>query len=234
VFLLTSGLVSLLPPGSKLPSTLWGLHFILGSLLAIALRSLLRRTGRDGFVRDDMLARTSVIAVDVTTAGAIAAVRLDVLTAWLLPILVMSLLATVLTLLGCLWLARRAFPEAPFAHTLVLFGMGTGTLSTGLALLRMLDPELRGTVARNSVIGATASVPFNAPLFLLVIPIAQGLSSQGPLVALGGPLAMLVVYWLVLVLCWRWLTPLRLLRPLRALWPPVPPPAPDDPRATTH
>lgn len=222
VFLITSGLVALLPPGSKLAATLWGMHFILGSLLAISMRRAARRLDVEGPFRDDMLARISVVAVDITTAGAIAAVQLSVLSTWLVPVLLMTAIAGGSTLVGCLWLARRAFPEAPFAHALVLFGLGTGTVSTGLALLRMLDPQLRGPAARNAVIGATASVPFNAPLFLVVIPVTVGLWSHGPLVAIGGPLAILIVYLAVLLVCWRVFTPLRLLRPLRALWPASP------------
>lgn len=221
VFLIISGLVSLLPPGSKLGATLWGMHFILGSLLAIAIRSLARRGKLEAPFDDRMLARVSVVAVDITTAGAIAAVQLEVLSRWLAPVLLMTATAGLLTLLGCIWLARRAFPEAPFAHALVLFGLGTGTVSTGLALLRMLDPQLRGTVARNAVIGATASVPFNAPLFLLVIPITVGLwtPENGPSITLGVPLAILSAYLVALLVCWRVFTPLRLRRPLAALWP---------------
>lgn len=230
VFGIIYGLVALLPPGSKLGETLWGLHFIVGSLLAIALRRGARRLGRDAPFHDGMLARISVLAVEVTTAGAIAAVRLEVLGAWLLPILLMTLLAGVLTLLLCTWLARRAFPEAPFSHALVLFGMGTGTLSTGLALLRMLDPELRGPVARNAVIGATASIPFNAPMFMVLIPlVAVPQWSAGRAAALGIPLAALGVYLLALVASWRYFTPLRLLRPLRSPWPPDPAADPDRP-----
>lgn len=220
VFWIITGLVSLLPPGGTLGETMWGLHFILGSLLAIGLRRGARRLGHDGPFHDGMLARISVVTVEVTTAGAISAVRLEVLGAWLVPILLMTLLAGVLTLLGCMWLARRSFPEAPFSHALVLFGMGTGTVSTGLALLRMLDPGLRGPVARNAVIGATASIPFNAPMFLVLIPlVAVPQWSNGPSAALGIPLAALGVYLVALLVSWRLFTPLRLLRPLRSLWP---------------
>lgn len=220
VFGVIMGIVALLPEGSKLAKTLWGLHFIVGSLLAIALRFFARRTGHDGPFRDDMLARISVIAVDITTAGAIAAVRLEVLGTWLVPILVITALTGGLTLVCCLWLARRAFPEAPFAHALVLFGMGTGTVSTGLALLRMLDPELRGAAARNAVIGATASIPFNAPILLGALTLAPGFWSDGTATALGAPLGMLVACLVWIVVSWRLFTPLRVLRPWRSLWPP--------------
>jgi ESS family glutamate:Na+ symporter len=230
VFAITWGVTSRLPPGSELRDTLWGLHFILGSSVAIAVRRGARRVGQDGPFHDGMLARISVVGVEVTTAGSIAAVRLEVLGTWLVPILLMTLLAGTLTLVGCLWLARRAFPEAPFAHALVLFGMGTGTLPTGLALLRMLDPELRGPVARNAVIGATASVPFNAPMFLVLIPlVAVPQWSEGTAAALGIPLAGLVVYLGALLVSWRLFTPFRLLRPLASPWPPLPETALDPP-----
>lgn len=223
VFAITWGLTSGLPPGSELRETLWGLHFILGSMVAIAVRRGARRMGHDGPFHDGMLARISVVAVELTTAGSIAAVRLEVLGLWLVPILLMTVLAGAMTLVGCWWLARRAFPEAPFAHALVLFGMGTGTLPTGLALLRMLDPELRGPVARNAVIGATASVPFNAPMFLVLIPlVAVPQWSNGWAAALGIPLAALVIYLGALLASWRLFTPFRLLRPLASPWPPLP------------
>lgn len=223
VFAITWGLTAGLPPGSNLRETLWGLLFILGSLVAIAVRRGARRLGHDGPFHDGMLARISVVAVEVTTAGSIAAVRLEVLGTWLVPILLMCVLAGALTLWGCWWLARRAFPEAPFAHALVLFGMGTGTLPTGLALLRMLDPELRGPVARNAVIGATASVPFNAPMFLVVIPlVAVPQWSGGPAAALGIPAVALVLYLGALLASWRLFTPFRPLRPLSSPWPPLP------------
>ena len=222
VFAAISGLVGLLPSDSKLAATAWGMHFIFGSLLAIILRRNARRFRRDGSFDDARLARLSVITVDITTAGAIAAVRLEVLTTWLVPILLMTAIAGGLTLLGSMWMARRAFPEAPFSHALVLFGMGTGTVSTGLALLRMLDPELRGTAARNAVIGATVSVPFNAPMFVGVIPFAATQWSGDMTMALGAPLAVLAVYLVALLVSFRMFTPLRLLRPLRSAWPPAP------------
>jgi glutamate:Na+ symporter, ESS family len=209
-----------LPDGSPLRATVWGFHFIVGAGLAIALRRGARRSRRDALFDDDLLARISVIAVDITTAGAIAAVKLEVLADWLLPVFVFTACGGALTLLTAMWLARRAFPEAPFAHALVLFGMSTGTVSTGLALLRMLDPELKGPVARNVVVAATASVPLYAPLFLAIIPFSVTLWSRGLAAAIGWPIGVLFVYLVVLAVAWRRLTPFRWARPGWRLWPP--------------
>jgi ESS family glutamate:Na+ symporter len=209
-----------LPESSPLRATFWGFHFIVGAGLAMALRRGARRARRETIFDDDLLARLSVLAVEVTTCAAIAAVELQVLASWLVPVLVFTTLAGGLTLVVTLWIAKRAFPEAPFAHALVLLGMSTGTVSTGLALLRMLDPELKGPVARNVVVAATASVPLNAPLFLGLIPFSVGLWSVGYGASIVWPIALLVAYGVALAVAWRRLTPARWTRPWWRLWPP--------------
>ncbi len=220
VYAFIAAQVPLLPP--KLAATAWGVHFIFGSLFAILLRSQAKRRRRDESFDDAWLAKVSVVTVNVTTAGAISAVRLEVLTTFLIPILLMTVLAGGLTLVVSMWLARRAFPEAPFSYALVLFGAGTGTVSTGLAMLRMLDPQLRGAVARNTVIGATVSVPFNAPMFMVVLPFAATQWSGSITMALWAPMGVLAIYLVALLLSWRFFTPLHVRRPLHSLWPPPP------------
>ena len=212
-----------LPADSPLQATVWGFHFIVGAILAIFTRRLATRFRWTSAFDDDLLARISVVAVDVTTATAIAAVELEVITRWLGPIVVFTLSAGVLTLLASIWMARRAFVQAPFAHGLAVFGMSTGTISTGLALLRMVDPQLRGPVARNVVVGAAASVPLMAPLFLGVIPFAVSQWPGGWGTSLLWPSVALVVYAAALGLAWHKLTPARWLRPVWSMWPPDPP-----------
>lgn len=223
VFGVLFGASAPLPEDSPLRATIWGFHFIVGAGLAIALRRSAGRSGRADLFDDDLLARLSVIAVDITTAGAIAAVKLEVLSDWLLPVFLFTACGGALTLLTTLWLARRAFPDASFAHALVLFGMSTGTVSTGLALLRMLDPELKGPVARNVVVAATASVPLYAPLFLGIIPFSTTLWSSGFAAAIAWPIGVLLVYLLALGIAWRRLTPARWVRPWWQVWPACPP-----------
>lgn len=213
------GLTRLIPEGSPINATIWGFHFIVGAGLAIGTRSLARRWKKDDAFDDDLLARISVVAVDITTAGAIAAVRLDVLTAYLGPILFMTATAGGITLVAIIWSARRIFPDRPVSHALVLLGAATGTISTGLALLRMIDPELKGPVARNVVLAATASIPLNAPLFLAVIPFSVGLWAGGTLTAMAVPAVILLFYFVALLFAFRRFTPARLHRPLTSLWP---------------
>lgn len=217
-----------LPQGHPLVATAWGFHFLVGSAIAIGTRRVADRVAPHHGLDDRLLARISVTAVDFTTAAALSAIELDVVGRWLVPILLMSLAGAVVTLVVCVWLARRAFPEAPFAHALVLFGTATGTLPTGFALLRMVDPELRGPVARSTVVAATASMPIGAPLFVGVIPFVVSRWSEGFWPSVVLPLVLATIYFVVMIALARRLTPFRALRPLASAWPPLAKPKPRD------
>ena len=136
VFGLLWTLTSALPAGSGLAATLWGFNFIAGALLAIGLRRSARRLRVELPLDDPMLSRIAVVAVDFTTAAALAAVRMSILDRWLAPIVLLAAVTAIASLVVSIWLARRAFPSAPFEHAVALFGATTGTVPTALALLR--------------------------------------------------------------------------------------------------
>ena len=92
-------------------------------------------------------------------------------------------------------------------------------MPTGLALLRIVDPELRGPVARSTVIAATAAVPIGMPLFLGVIPLSVARWDAGFWPAVTLSLAVLAVYTVALTWIWRRTGPLRFTRPWTTLWP---------------
>ncbi len=222
VFGFISAFVSVLPEGSSLIPTAWGFHFIVGALLAIGVRRVARATRQESWLHDRLLGRLAVLAVDVTTTAALCAVKLSVLGRWLAPVVTICVLVGGTTLLACIWMARRAFPEEPFEHALLLFGMSTGTLPTGLALLRTVDPQLQGPVARNATLGISGSVPFMAPLLVAVIPFAVSLWPQGPAASVVIPLGILVLYAGGLGIAWKMMTPARWRGPWTSLWPPDP------------
>ena len=122
------------------------------------------------------------------------------------------------TAVVCLWTSRRAFVDEPFPHALVLFGTGTGTLPTGLALLRAHDPKLSGATSSDMVVGSALAIPVTAPLLLWALPFAASTTADGrPLTAA----AVLGLYLVAVVVAWRTVGGLRLKRPLGSLWPPA-------------
>jgi glutamate:Na+ symporter, ESS family len=222
VYLATWLVLELLGP--RLPeqhqSTLWGFHFLIATGLALAVRPVAVRLPGGNPLDDDLLARISSVLVDVATCAALAAVSVLVLGEHLLPILLISTVGGLTTLLVVVWVARRAFPTAPFGHAVVTFGSLTGTATTGMALLRMLDPELSGPAARNYVRAIPLAVVLGLPLFILMPIAVLGFPASYP----GKPLLVLGVlcgYALILLLAWRLLAPLRFgkARSWWRLWP---------------
>ena len=221
-YLLTWVLLELISP--VLPeqhrSTLWGFHFLLATGVALALRPVAARLPGGNPLDDDLLARISSVIVDVATCAALAAVSVSVLGKYLGPVLLISTIGGMATLLACVWMARRAFPTAPFQHAIVTYGSLTGTATTGMALLRMLDPQLAGPAARNYVLAVTPSALLGLPLFVLMPIPVLGFPDTYPGKALL-VLGILCVYALILVVLWRVAAPLRFGRRWWRLWPPL-------------
>ncbi len=221
-WLILTQLAGALDHKPQLVAMLWGFHYLIALVIALLVRAVSRRVGRPDFTDNQQLGRIGGLAVDFTAAGAIAAVRFDALGSQLLPVIVLATIGVVLTGAGCFWIARRAWPEQSFDHALVMFGTMTGTLPTGLALLRLSDPELKGSTARNMVAGITGATALAAPLLLFILPMpVMGWPESFP-AAVWKALGILAAYTGTLIFVWHRIGGLEFSRPLLSLWPEPP------------
>jgi ESS family glutamate:Na+ symporter len=166
-FLLLKGLTALLSlagkPGHELAVNLWGISFIFAALVAGGAKSLARRAGVDRVLDPGALTRIAGVSVDLLVAAALGAISIVVIVRFWLPIVVMGVLAGFLTIGYCLWLTSRLFEDHRFQRAMIYYGAATGTLPTGLALLRVLDPEFETPAAVDYMYGSGVA-------FFLVIP----------------------------------------------------------------
>lgn len=218
VYGLLKGLTPLVP--EKHVNTLWAFHFIFGTLLAIGVRVASAKlfSDEDYPLDNILLSRMSSVIVDLTTACALAAVSLAVVAQWLGPIVVLTSLCGAMTLYVTLWFSKRTFPRLPFHHGIITFGALTGTTTTGLALLRMVDPELRTQAARNYVMGTAGASMLALPMLGLIPFAVVGWPETYPsrvFILMG----VLAAYAVVLVIIWRKTTHFRFTRPLLSPWP---------------
>jgi ESS family glutamate:Na+ symporter len=75
-----------------------------------------------------------------------------------------------------------------------MYGMMTGTLSSGILLLREIDPEFKTPAANNLVVGSSSALIFGAPMLLLI---GMAPESDNMLFLTFG---LLIVYFILLVL----------------------------------
>ncbi|MBW1683307.1 MAG: hypothetical protein JRJ83_18180 [Deltaproteobacteria bacterium] len=85
-------------------------------------------------------------SVDFLIVSTVAAIQVVVVWQFILPITIMSLLSGILTTLGIVYLGRR-LDDLNLERMVAIYGTCTGTVSSGLLLLRIVDPEFKTPVA---------------------------------------------------------------------------------------
>ena len=168
-YFMMAGLSKLLP-GMK--ATIFGFNFLLGVLSATLIRTLLnlankKKIFRRAQVNDFLMTRTSNFFFDLMVVAGVAAIRLDELESYWGIILIMGVVGLVSTYAYNLWIAKKLFPEYPQEQFLMMYGMLTGTASTGTILLRELDGKFRTPAADNMVYQNFPAIVFGFPLMLL-------------------------------------------------------------------
>ncbi|MEZ4700125.1 MAG: hypothetical protein R2834_07325 [Rhodothermales bacterium] len=202
-YLVTAGLAALMQSAGleKEVAMLWGFHFIIANLLALGCRKLLGRFPAALPVDNGLLHRLTGWMTDYMIAVAVMAISLSVAWAYTGPILLMTLLGAPATYFGIRWAVRRAFDDYPFERLLGIFGEMTGTISSGLALVRVTDPDYRTPVAQDLGLGSGMALVLGFPLLILInLPFTL---FDGAMKGYGFVMGCCVVYLLVIVFFWK-------------------------------
>ena len=190
-YLFMLGLGALLP-GMK--AVIYGFNFLLGVLAASLVKLALRLLKKAGVVKRDyvnsfLMTRVSNFCFDLMVVAGIAAIRLGVLENYWGVILILGVLGAVLTYYYNLFVAKKLFPEYEQEQFLMMYGMLTGTASTGTILLREIDPDFRTPAADNMVYQNFPAIVFGFPMMLLAT-----LAPKRPVLTLG----ILALFFLVM------------------------------------
>ncbi len=176
-YLLTFGITSLLEavaPGvaDMVASLLWGFNFIIGSMLALLVRSILSFGSRKKLIRHQyqnnyLLNRISGLAFDVMIIAGITSINIEELSGLWLPFILMSVLGGAVTFVYLRVLCRKLYPDYYDEGFVSMYGMLTGTISSGVLLLRELDPALEKPAVSNLVSGSSYGIIFGAPILVV-------------------------------------------------------------------
>ncbi len=154
--------------GAELATNFWGINFIFSALVAIIVRRVIDILKLGYILDDDTLTRVSGFSVDFMVAGALAAISLVFVGQYWFPIIVMTTICGLMITISVPWMSSRMFNDYKFERMLMLYGVSTGTLSTGLALLRVMDPEFKTKVSSDYMLSAGLTFIFAIPFILCI------------------------------------------------------------------
>ena len=165
--------------GDGLRATIFGFNFLFGTLIAILLKKIIGSFRKKGLVHHTytsnfMLNRVSGLLFDIMIVAGIGAIEIDLIAQYWHVLLIMALLGGFLTFFYNLFVARRLFGGYAYEQFFAMFGMLTGTASTGMILLREVDPEFKTPAADNLIFQNLPAIVFGFPLMLLASYVKAG------------------------------------------------------------
>ncbi len=177
-FLITVGITSVITaaaPGAAktLAPLFWGFNFITGSLVAMGARGILTRLRKSGvmtrqYQNNYLLNRISGFAFDLMIVAGIASINISDLKGLWIPFLLMGVIGGVVTYAYLKYVIPRMTPDYADESFVAMFGMLTGTISSGILPLRQIDPEFVTPAADQLVVGSGTGILFGAPILIMV------------------------------------------------------------------
>ena len=171
---LTAGILAAAPGASGTVTPLvWGFNFIIGSALAMLFRGLMNKFGRQAAPetirhKNEILNRISGVCFDYMVVAGIASIRLEDIRGLWAPFLIMTVAGGVITWLYLSMVCKRVYPDYYSQGLIAMFGMLTGTISSGVLLLREIDPDLSTPAANQLLVGSGFAIILGAPMLLLI------------------------------------------------------------------
>ena len=176
-------------------------------MFAILVRSFLEKLKAKGvakreYINNFMLNRISGTMFDVMVVASIAAINLSAFRykEFWLPLILLCAVGAISTYFYNFRICKKLFPDYSDEAFLSLYGMLTGTASTGVILLREIDPLYETPASHNLIYQNLWAIILGAPMLLLLGFVARSISwtfiGMGVIAVLLG-IMLLLQAWLI-------------------------------------
>ena len=157
-------------PGMK--SVIYGFNFLLGVLTATLIKLLMnflhkKQIIHRKYTNNFLMTRASNFFFDLMVVAGVAAIRLDILESSWGIILILGVVGLIVTFIYNRIVAKVLFPDYYEEQFLMMYGMLTGTASTGIILLREIDGEFKTPASDNMVYQNFPAIVFGFPMMFL-------------------------------------------------------------------
>lgn len=175
----------------------WGLNFLWALVAAFVIKTVMAALKKKNVIKryytnNHLMDRISGTMFDAMIAAGIMAIDIEDVLANIWLLIVTCLIGTIITF----WYVRKATKHAYKGYEiesfLTNFGTLTGTLSTGMVLLREIDPDFVTPASSNIVLQNIPSIAFLAPLLLTLGFAASSLTNT--FIMFGVYLVLFIAY----------------------------------------
>ena len=168
-YALMAGLSKLMP---GMTATIYGFNFLLGVLAATLVKVFVKflqnkKIITRKYTNNFLMTRLSNLFFDIMVVAGVAAIRIEALEQYWIILAILGASGLVISYAYNRFVAKKLFPEYYEEQFMAMFGMLTGTASTGVILLREIDPEFKTPVSDNIVYQNFPAIVFGFPLMLL-------------------------------------------------------------------
>jgi ESS family glutamate:Na+ symporter len=154
-------------------SIAWGFNFLWASLAAMLIRAIVkllrkRKHMHRQYINNYRMDRISGFSFDLMIVAGVAAIQINDIKDYILPIVILSLVGTVITFVYIRLVAKQCFKGFEHEFFLMSFGTLTGTASNGMILMKEVDPGLRTPTSSLYILSNFPAMVMIAPLLLLL------------------------------------------------------------------
>ncbi len=154
-------------------SIAWGFNFLWASLAAMLIKFGVKRLRKHNlmhreYINNYQMDRISGFAFDLMIVAGVAAIEINDIKNYILPIIILSLVGALVTYVYIRMVSKECFKGFEHEFFLMSFGTLTGTASNGMILTKEIDPGLRTPTSSLYILSNFPAMVMIAPLLLLL------------------------------------------------------------------
>ena len=175
--------------------------FMNGMYAAYIVKWIMKKLKIDFLLENTLQSKITGWTADYLVVCAFMAVSVHIIGEWLLPILAVAAITTIITFIICFYFGQRIGGDNDFERTLGIFGTCTGTVPSGISLIRIVDPDFKTTTSIE--LGACNLVMLaSTPVYIIILALASG--SLSMTVSIAGLVFCVIVYLIALKATGSW------------------------------
>ena len=163
-------------------SIAWGFNFLWASLAAMLIKFIVKRLRKQNvmhreYINNYQMDRISGFSFDLMIVAGVAAIEINDIKNYILPIVILSLIGTLITYVYIRKVSKECFCGFEHEFFLMCFGTLTGTASNGMILTKEIDPNLKTPTSSLYILSNFPAMVMIAPLLFLLSFAGQSLSN---------------------------------------------------------